>query len=298
MNCFRIFTIVLGATLGALSASAKDYIVGGQEVGDLDPIHHSTVGLYSPSADGSGGALCTASLIGKDIAVTAAHCVHPGGPRPVLIFGKDLHSPGAPKRPVEAIAINPQWQRSAGKGMDQGDIALVKFPNGIPNGYRKVSTVGKDSEIKTQAEATLAGYGISDARTRAGAGQLRKTNVVVAQSRPGKSEMILDQSHGHGACHGDSGGPAFIRQNGRIVLAGITNRSYPDRAPDDCGHKVVYTKLPAYRSWIQKSEKKLESMPTAQTSVLAKNDKRWSVRKKMSKKTTLHSVKKSRRAKV
>jgi secreted trypsin-like serine protease len=83
--------------------------------------------------------------------------------------------------------------------------------------------------------------------------------VGVADPRSGKSEMILDQSRGHGACHGDSGGPAFVRQGKKMVLAGVTNRSYPSQAPDDCAHRVVYTKVSAYRSWIQKGEAKLHS---------------------------------------
>lgn len=255
------FPIFFGlvSLLAAGSVSARDFIIGGQDVGPRDPIQASTVGLFEPSASGRGGSLCTASLISKDIALTAAHCIQPGAPKPVLIFGRDLHSPNAVRRPVQAVAVHPKWGASAGQGMDQGDIALVKFPNGIPQGYRKVSTVPTDADIKPGTTAILAGYGISDAHTHEGAGRLRKTEVSVLQSRPGKTEMILDQSHGRGACHGDSGGPAFIRKRGRMVLAGITNRGYPNHAPDDCGHQVVYTKVPAYRSWIQKNERKLEA---------------------------------------
>jgi secreted trypsin-like serine protease len=83
--------------------------------------------------------------------------------------------------------------------------------------------------------------------------------VRVVDSRPGKTEMIMDQTHGSGACHGDSGGPAFVKSGRTISLAGLTNRGYPDRAPDDCAHQVVYTKVPSYQRWIRASEKKLES---------------------------------------
>ena len=74
--------------------------------------------------------------------------------------------------------------------------------------------------------------------------------------------MILDQSHGHGACHGDSGGPAYIQKNGKMILAGVTNRSYPSSASDDCAHQVVYTKVHAYESWIKKNKQKLEIQKT------------------------------------
>lgn len=241
-------------------AEARDLIVGGQNVDRRDPVSQSTVGIFSPGPDGKSGALCTGTLIRKDIALTAAHCVSAGA-KPVLIFNRDLHAPGAEHRESQGVAVNPRWRKRAGHGMDQGDIALVKFNGRLPRGYRTVPAIGSDAEVKNGTKVTLAGYGISNARTHTGAGRLRKTEVRVLNGRPGKSEMILDQSHGHGACHGDSGGPAFVSRNGRVALAGLTNRSYPDTAPDDCAHQVVYTKVPAYKRWIEQSEKRLAVSP-------------------------------------
>ena len=77
---------LLGPNLGAWAD-----IVGGEDVKEVDPIRRSTIGLYTPSRDGHGGSLCTASIIGKDTAVTAAHCIQPGGPKPIALFGRDLH---------------------------------------------------------------------------------------------------------------------------------------------------------------------------------------------------------------
>lgn len=145
--------------------------------------------------------------------------------------------------------------------MDQGDIALVRFPGGLPKGYQKIGIADSDKALKKGSATALAGYGISNARTKTGAGTLRKTTVRVSDLRKGKSEMILDQSHGHGACHGDSGGPAFVRYRGKSALAGVTNRSYPDGAADDCAHKVVYTKVSAYKDWIKRNEKALRRQP-------------------------------------
>ncbi len=256
--------------VSASSASAQNYIIGGQEVDVLDPIQAATVGIFEPSPDGHSGSLCSGTLVRKNMVLTAAHCIHSRGPKPTVIFGPELHSPTVIQRPAEAVAVNPKWSTHAGVGMDQGDIALVKFSGGTPRGYSKVSTARSDADIPTGSQVTLAGYGISDAHAKTGAGRLRKADVQILHNRPGKSEMILDQSHGRGACHGDSGGPAFISKRGKIILAGVTNRGYPGRSPDDCGHQVVYTKVPAYRSWIQKSEKQLDSAP-APPILLTKN---------------------------
>jgi hypothetical protein len=258
----RLEVFLLSASLALLISPlrpARADIVGGVEVRPKDPIRSSTAALYSPSRSGQGGGLCTASLIGSDMAVTAAHCIQPGGPRPVLIFGRNLKSPDAAKRPVTGVAVNPGWRTRQGRGMDQGDIALVRFPGGLPDGYESTSLPDTEAILKKGKTAILAGYGISNAQTHSGAGVLRKTSVKIADPRTGKPEMVLDQSRGHGACHGDSGGPAYVRSGGRTVLVGVTNRSHPSSAPDDCAHQVVYTKVAAYRPWIQKSEERLRS---------------------------------------
>jgi hypothetical protein len=265
------FPVVLGlsaAILALCAVPAHADIVGGDEVQSPDPIAHSTAALYEPSPDGHGGALCTASLISNDTAVTAAHCIDPHGIKPVLIFGRDVRAPESEKRQVSNAVVNAKWTAHQGRGMDQGDIAMVRFPGGLPPGYQPAPMIPSAASIRKGEEAVLAGYGITDARTRAGAGVLRKTRVRVEQDRPGKTEMILDQSHGHGACHGDSGGPAYVRVGGRPVLAGVTNRSYPDSGPDNCAGRVVYTKISAYRPWMKKADARLHSRSDSDSSVL------------------------------
>ncbi len=240
----------------------------------MDPIQAATVAIFAPAADGKTGSLCTGTLIRRDVALTAAHCIRKDGPNPVMIFGNDVRSPMALHRPIEGVAIHPKWQTHAGKGMDQGDIALVRFGGRLPEGYKAVSSVNSDKEIRTGEKVTLAGYGVSNGKNKTGSGRLRKTEVAIIKNRPSKSEMILDQSHGHGACHGDSGGPAFLKRGANVVLAGVTNRGYPTRAADDCAHQVVYTKVPAYKSWINKTEERLESQTKSDVPTLLSSRER------------------------
>jgi secreted trypsin-like serine protease len=262
------FGLLFFLTAFSTNAFCKGYIIGGQEVSPSDPIGQSTVGIFEPSPAGDSGSLCSGTLIRKDMVLTAAHCIQPGGPKPMVIFGSDLHSPDSVRRQAEGVAVNPEWQVRAGKGMDQGDIALVRFPGGMPDGFHKIASSESDADLQPGGEVTLAGFGINNASTKTGAGRLRKANVQIVDSRKGKSEMILDQSRGRGACHGDSGGPAYINRNGKTVLAGVTNRGYPDHAPDDCAHRVVYTKVPAYKSWIEKSVKNLEARKASSAPIL------------------------------
>jgi secreted trypsin-like serine protease len=254
----NLFSFVLALCPLTHPAWAGKYIVGGETVGPRDKVATSTVGIFSPSGDGKTGALCSGTLISKDIALTAAHCVSPDSKNTEVIFHPDMHSSGAIQRSADAVKVDSKWRTHAGKGMDQGDIALVKFHGQAPQGYQPAPMVGDEKEIRKGEKVILAGYGITNAATKTGAGRLRKTEVSIADNRPGKSEMILDQSHGHGACHGDSGGPAFLRKGKKLEVAGLTNRSYPSGAPDDCREQVVYTKVPAYKKWIQTNEQKLD----------------------------------------
>lgn len=248
--------LILFITL-ILSCSANALIIGGVDMTAHDSIQRSTAAMYEPSSNGTGGALCTASLIGRNTALTAAHCVQKGSYAPVMIFGPNVRSPDSVHLPVTGVSVNPAWEKKRGRGMDQGDIAVVKFAGKIPPGYHPATLDSPKNEIKKGESVILAGYGVSNAKTHEGAGQLRKTTVSVAAVRKGKSEMIFNQSHGHGACHGDSGGPAYFQRGRKMVLGGVTNRSYPNSAADDCAHKVVYTKVAAYRPWIEKSEDEL-----------------------------------------
>ncbi len=253
----RTNILICLAIFNASNSYAKNYIVGGEEVGENDPIKAATVGIFDPSPDGHSGSLCTGTLIRKNLAVTAAHCIQSAAARPLVIFGRDMHKPDVVKRQSDGVAVHPKWNTHDEKKMDQGDIALVRFPGGLPKGYKTAPTAKSDKGIQNGAKVVLAGFGISDARKKTGAGRLRKTEVSVLKSRRGKSEMVLDQSHGHGACHGDSGGPAFIRDGAKIILAGVTNRGYPNNAPDDCNHQVVYTKARAYSPWIKESASRM-----------------------------------------
>ena len=177
-------------TLFLSSSAAHALIVGGVDMTAHDSIQRSTAAMYEPSGNGTGGALCTASLIGRNTALTAAHCVQKGGYSPVMIFGPNVRSPESVQLPVTGVAVNPAWQQKQGRGMDQGDIAVVKFAGKVPSGYHPAALDSEKSQIKKGDTAVLAGYGVSNAKTHEGAGVLRKTSVAVSSIRKGKSEMM------------------------------------------------------------------------------------------------------------
>lgn len=231
-------------------------IVGGDEVEAKDQIARSTVALYQEMS--GGGALCTASLISKNVAVTAAHCVEHGVQHMGVILGEKIESKNREVLRVVDAEIAPGWSESHLAGEDAGDIALVKFEGKLPKGYGPAHLLPESASLSQGDEVILAGYGITNALKKTGAGTLRRATVKVDNPEFGKTEILLDQHQGSGACHGDSGGPAFVQRNGKDYLLGVTSRGYPVTAPDDCRHKVIYTKVTAYRAWLTQAARELQ----------------------------------------
>ncbi|MGK5089061.1 trypsin-like serine protease [Bdellovibrionota bacterium FG-2] len=228
----------------------NNWIVGGSLVNATDVISKSTVGLIN------GGALCTASIIDVDLAVTAAHCVEMDEGIG-LVFAQDMRAPKAKVVQVTGVVVNPTWWSNQSNEKNTGDIALVSFAGGIPAGFSKVKLLTKAAALKKGGSITLAGYGITDAYTQVGAGTLRKADVTILNPKFSTTEILFDQSSGRGGCHGDSGGPAFIKSGADLLLVGVTSRGYPANAPDDCIHQSIYTKITSYSSFLKKAAKTL-----------------------------------------
>ncbi|MEK6580603.1 MAG: trypsin-like serine protease [Bdellovibrionota bacterium] len=229
---------------GTIVKGPNDWIIGGDLVPETDPVLKSTVAVTS------GNSLCTGSLIAKDIVVTAAHCVS-NATEMSVVFTRDLAKSGVSAEVLGAI-INPNYDPFGSK--DNSDIAVLQIKGTLPRGYTSAAIMPTKTKLNNGQVVKLAGFGISNAFTHVGAGVLRKVNVNVRDSAFSRSEVTLDQTRGKGACHGDSGGPAFvITKTGQLQLWGVTSRGAPDDTADDCAHGAVYTKINSHRSFISKA---------------------------------------------
>lgn len=232
---------------GPLVAQRHDAIIGGTVVTAQNWIAQTVVALTATSDEGE--ALCTASLVAKDLAVTAAHCVTPSSPSHpavlTLLFGKNIHSVDANHtRLVDRVEVPAEWNPHASAATDTSDVALVHFTGGLPLGYSASDLLPFDQTLSAGQSVELAGYGISNASADAGAGILRKTQVKIANPHYSVSEVQLDQSQGGSACHGDSGGPAYVVISNHPYLFGITSRG-----GGNCDEDVIYTEISAYADW-------------------------------------------------
>lgn len=257
MKMNRRKALTLGLFFGAASSAfAGDFIIGGTVVTASDPVASTTVLVTD------GNFICTGSIIDQDMVVTAAHCVAAPADTLRIVFARDLNNSVSKSDvlPITGYLANPGWQGEASQGVDQHDIAVIHLNGTLPAGYKPATLLSAQASaaLKKGDATELAGYGITNAQTQDGAGTLREVGVKILK-QIGTTEVVLDQRSGHGACHGDSGGPAFVKVGGQLQLWGVTNRGYPDNAPDDCVHYAVYTRIEAYADWIAQAASQLRT---------------------------------------
>lgn len=246
-----------------LTKDTPFYIINGQEIKQsADGFSYSIVALFNIE-DSS---LCTGSIIDPNYIITAAHCLARDPRNMVVLFGVDFEAAAKSKNfiPVADGIANPLYnhkmdlarQKKAIPEKNWGDIALIKIGKRLPPNYRPIPVVNL-TDTTAQQETLLAGYGMYNGVKGTGSGLLRKTIVKIDNPSYSQTEASLDQTHGTGACHGDSGGPSYIKANtGGYALWGVTSRGLND-PKNDCSQFSVYTKITPFRNWIIQAQKLL-----------------------------------------
>lgn len=225
---------------------ARTFVVGGEDVTNVDPFAYSVVGIINMEK----GSLCTGTLIDRSHVLTAAHCL-PHNVNSLRVFTGLSKKDKTSVLDAVSFVATPQWQTRSSEEMDRGDLAIIKFTGDLPRQYKGIEFVSP-SFLKEGDQVLIAGYGRSDGVKKVGTGTLRKTYLQVANPYHGETEVLFDQSQGKGACHGDSGGPAFLVTAKGVYQWGVTSREYKDPAKD-CTHYSIYSKIEPYLDWINQS---------------------------------------------
>ena len=254
----------------AAETSDQSSIIGGVTANSDFEMKNGIVGVY----DLEKGGLCTGSIIGDGLVLTAGHCANVDHPEKMIIFfGTNFNSVIAQVRKgdhsnirlVVAVVRHEKYVTGDANIADdnhqtKNDISLVRFNGDLATGFKKatLATSAQSQMLKQGSSVMLAGYGLSEfkqdpstgqALSSKGAGTLREVdNIKVLSILPTGEEITFDQSTGRGACHGDSGGPAYLvdaKTNTNYVV-GVTSRG-----GGDCNVTAVYTGVLGYSQWIQ-----------------------------------------------
>lgn len=237
-------------------------IVQGEPADPSD--YPSTVALTDPKGD----AFCSGTLIGKNVVITAAHCLD-GTPaeeiRVVYGFAVPAEAPDFALREVSQTIIHPDYDSDPptdvyGMG-ESNDVGLVVLKDPIEDGV--VTPVLPPSLVEQELTPNrlvhIVGFGVTDMATQS-SGVLYK--AITPHVRHIEWEMLAGRPGEPDTCYGDSGGPAYVVTGGVLHLAGITSRAYA-KAVNPCGEATIYSLAPAHLAWIESTVGPLEGATDA-----------------------------------
>lgn len=241
----------------ALDADTSVGIIGGVAVQPNDAVAKSTVGI----ATGMHGVFCSGVLVAKNLVFTAGHCTGVTA-RPhqlQIVFGTDLKG-RTEKRKVLGGKVHPNWPKlTPEQEKNWGDIAVLKFEGEAPAGFVPASILSSNAKLKNGMDIVLAGYGLTKMNPDIDPEKLMKVGVKLSDAKYSETEVLFKQHQGKGACHGDSGGPAFATINGKMVLVGITSRSATLAGGSTCLEGSIYSSVPGHISFLKSAAKYLNS---------------------------------------
>ena len=224
---------LLGSLLGILFIStsllaSNEKIIGGDIPPEDHPGFFNTVALIK-KADHK--IFCTGSIATKRLIITAKHCL--AGKKLEdfdIFFGPstlDLDSGVviSPKR--FQVRYPTDWEVS----FPSGDIAWIELEAEIPTFAKPLRILSDSSKLPVGGTFVLAGYGNKNPTGSIEAGEkfFSLTRLSRYHNNPRFMDvMVFKGDQGQGACHGDSGGPAYVRltnEAGNLewFLVGVTN---------------------------------------------------------------------------
>lgn len=270
MNKFIIVSLLFLITQ---ALQAGDKIMGGIVPPQNHPGTFNTVALIK-TADKK--IFCTGSIATKRLIITAKHCLEEKGLADFEIFFGASTNDLAAGVQIRPKRFNVRYPNGWHLSFPSADIAWIELEEDVPAGFLPLRILTDPNKLVPESEITLAGYGNSseiDGQVFAGDKLFTTTKFKhYFDHQRFQDVLLLKGDKGQGACHGDSGGPAYqllANEWGELewFIVGVTNgfdlvltpeamaRSSDPEFPFvvDCReNEILYTFVAGHGDWIEK----------------------------------------------
>ncbi|HMF06172.1 MAG TPA: trypsin-like serine protease [Methylocella sp.] len=209
---------------------------------------------------GSKTNVCSASVVARNVVLTAAHCVN--GLAGAHVFYRESTGDGV-LLGVQKIAINPDYAPdSSRQSAFSIDLALLLLSEPLPSKFRPVE-LDRTGPVAVGQRVRIAGFGLSDEdKVRiasfgpsnediSGTSGVLRAGVLISSGPKSKFAVLVDPAGtGLGGCTGDSGAPIFAGNGSQQVAVAIKARG---EGGYQCGDSTLAVQLAPQMSWIRET---------------------------------------------
>jgi secreted trypsin-like serine protease len=235
----------LAFVLAAALTTPAAAIVGGSAGERAEPY---TVLIVSTAR----GSICSGTAIGRDLVITAAHCVVRRADYAIVrkLAGTQHLVP------VARVALHPGFSADSFRThKPTPDLALLKTALPLPQTLRPAALARENSLPRPGDRFLIAGWGQGVEGDDGSVGILRTLSLPAVGTTGGIMVRLSAGTRG-GSCDGDSGGSVF-RDSGRgLELAGVIGWA-TGPAGRGCGAVTGATLIGIHSQWIAEAAKSL-----------------------------------------